>query len=323
MSTEEQAPDSGSYGTDMIEIEEEVYATDSEAEAEVETEVETEDRELITDTPASSNAPGKVYISKAVADMKIRSPQEPSGGGSSKFPTDRNPFKTYGGWTKDELSSVSIMFPVLSAKNETTNERTRENKPEARYWKSIITFKYGTYSSPTIRFDNVLIPYSKGKGYGSSYVYMCLPGFAAEMFSNAGKKLAPTVVTEKSLVNDDMRWWKIANRVSGSFGVIAIDTKRFHDKSLETIFESTALGIRCSVILRFYCKASTEDRAPLKATTPRTVAIEVIRAYIDEIDVDVQMPNRVERGKPEVQPVATMGDVASDSLMKRLGELGL
>jgi hypothetical protein len=57
------------------------------------------------------------------------------------------------------------------------NDLTRESRPEARYWRAPIIFRFGSFTSDTMRLENVHIPYHTGKGYGSSYVYMCLPGF--------------------------------------------------------------------------------------------------------------------------------------------------
>jgi hypothetical protein len=267
--------------------------------------------------------PGKVTPSKQVKAMKMNTPESASSQSLTALSPDRNPFPTFGAWTPSALAQIEICFPVLTGKNETTNELTRSTKPEARYWKAPVTFKYGNFSSETMRFDNVHIPHHTGKGYGSSYVYLCLPGFVGSAFSEAGKKRAPTKVVENSLVPDDNRWWKIANKVENVFGVINQDTKRFHQKSLETVFDATQSGVSCSVILRFFCKASTTETEALRPITARTVAVEVARGYIGAVDINVQMPVRVNREKAKIEPTASSKDVATDSLMRRLGELGL
>jgi hypothetical protein len=41
--------------------------------------------------------------------------------------------------------------------------------------------------SDAIRFDNVHVPFCEGKKYGSGYVYLNLPGFAGEIFAEAGR----------------------------------------------------------------------------------------------------------------------------------------
>lgn len=179
------------------------------------------------------------------------------------------------------------------------------------------------HGSQTLRFNNVHIPFHTGKGYGSSFIYICLPGFAANVFAEAGKTRAPTRVTEKSLVPDANRWWKVANDVELAFGVIDKATKKFRVKSLETIFDATQSGITATLVLNFVCKASTDEKENLKATTVRTIGVEVQRGYISETDINVQMPVRVQKQKVTVAPTATSSDIATDSLMKRLSELGL
>jgi len=308
-------------GPDVEEEElEEVEVTDDETEEQSEapsTPVKVES----STTPLPT--PGKVKPSKAVKDMKMKSPEAHTPKRASGLSPDKNPFPAHGNWTQGELSAIKIEFPVLTGKNETTNELTRKTRPEARYWKAPIAFKYSSFTSDTIKFENVSIPYHTGKNYGSSFVYMCLPGFAADAFAEAGKTVAPTRVTETSLAPDRERWWKIANNVENSFGVINNETKKFHVKNLETIFESTNSGITCSVVLRFYCKASTTETEPVKPTTVRTVSAEVVRAYISAVDVNVQMPTRLSRQKPKAEPTASSKDIAGDSLMGRLKDLGL
>lgn len=305
-------------------IEEEIEVTDDEAAGDTDGEGSVTPAETPTRRQKTSKAtPGKVVPSKEVAQMKMKSPESVSKPSARALPMDKNPFPTHGAWTVDTMAQIEIVFPNLTGKNETTNELTRSTKPEARYWKAPITFSFGNFVSETLRFDNVHIPHHTGKGYGSSYVYLCLPGFAGAAFAEAGKKKAPTKVIENSLVPDKERWWKIANKVENVFGVINQETKRFHQKSLETIFDSTQTGISCSVILRFFCKASTMETEALRPTTMRTVAVEVVRGYINQLDVNVQMPVRVNRERAKIEPTASSRDVAPDSLMKRLGELGL
>ena len=267
--------------------------------------------------------PGKVKPSKEVKGLSMKSPEALSKSKHSVSGLDpnKNPFPTFGDWTPKTLAQIEIVFPILTGKNETTNELTRSTKPEARYWKAPIVFKFGNYTSETLRINNVHIPYHTGKGYGSSYVYLCLPGFIGSAFAEAGKRRAPTKVGENSLVPDSERWWKIANNVENVFGVVA--GNKFVNKSLETIFDSTSSGLSCSLILSFKCKAATTEKENLRPTTARTIAIEVVRGFINEVDINVQMPTRVSREKPKANPVANSSDIATDSLMKRLGELGL
>jgi len=313
---------------EVVEVEEEVEVTDDEEDNQSGTassavHVASPPAPAIRSPAKETATPGKVTPSKKVKDMAMATPESQSKRSIATLSPDKNPFPTFGGWSPSALSQIEISFPILTGKNESTNELTRSKSPEARYWKAPITFKYGNYTSETVRFDNVHIPFHTGKGYGSNYLYLCLPGFIGEAFAEAGKRRAPTKVGENSLVPDSERWWKIANKVEGVFGVINEQTKKFHSKSLETIFDATQSGVSCSVVLSFKCKAATLEMEPLRATTARTVAVEVVRGYINEVDINVQMPVRVNREKPKSAPVASSKDIATDSLMKRLGELGL
>lgn len=96
-------------------------------------------------------------------------------------------------------------------------------------------------------------------GCGSKFVYLCLPSFAADQFSEAKKGKRRTVVHEKSLQPDKNRWWKVANNVDKAFGVINATTRKFQKKNLEVIFEATNSGITASVILFFMFKANTDN----------------------------------------------------------------
>ena len=304
---------------------EEVEVSDNDPGIESAADEEPERPQGVLSTPAASPSvkkPGRVSPTDEVKNMKLKSPESPRNSAPS-LPAGRNPFPTFGQWSPATMSEVEIQFPVLTGKNESTNELTRETKPEARYWKAPIVFKHGAFTSNTLRFDNVPIPYHTGKGYGSNFVYMCLPGFAAEKFADAGKSRRPTVVTEKSLQRDPNRWWKVANNVTESFGVINRDTKKFHKKSLETIFDATSSGVTATVVLSFLFKANTDSKEPLKATTAGTISVELERAYLSSTDVNVEMPVRLNTQKRKVDPAATSRDVADDALMKRLADLGL
>ena len=276
--------------------------------------------------PLSAGKPGnrgKVVPSDQVKNMEMGSPQSHRLRNGTSITPDKNAFPAFGTWDPSTLSQIEICYPVLTGKNETTNELTRSTRPETRYWKAPIAFKYGNYTSDTMRFDNVYVLFHTGKAYGSSYVYICLPGYMGEAFRDAGKTRAPTKIVEASLIPDPQRWWEVANNVQESFGVINQQTRKFHKKSLETIFDASQSGISCSVTLKFNCKASTSETEALRPTTVRTVAVEVVRGFISEMDVNVQMPARVSREKAKVEPVATATDVATDDLMKRLADLGL
>lgn len=307
--------------TIVYEEEEEVEITDDEND------VATDQRsseELEPTVPSSPpKTPGKVKPSKEVKSMKMKSPEVTPKAKPQTLPTNKNPFTTFGAWTDSTISEVEILMPVLTGKNESTNELTRSTRPEARYWKAPIVFKHGNFTSTTMRFDNVHVPFHTGKGYGSNFIYLCLPGFVAEKFAEAGKSRRPTVVHEKSLQPDKNRWWKVANKVEDSFGVVNGGTGKFQKKSLEVIFDATSSGITASVVLSFMFKASTDSMEPLKPTTTGTISVNLERGFISCTDVNVEMPVRLNTKKPKADPTAISKDIADDSLMKRLAELGL
>lgn len=275
-----------------------------------------------TETPSKPKTPGRVAPSKEVKEMGIECPEVRKKRVEAKL-FAKDPFPTFGDWSPSKLAEIEISFPISTGKNETTNELTRSFKPEVRYWKAPIVFKHGNFTSVTIRFNNVHIPCHTGKGYGSSYVYLCLPRSVGEAFAEAGKRRASTKVGENSLVPDTERWWKIANNVENASSVINQTTKKFHTKSLETTFDATTSGISCCVILSFKFKAATTEKEALRPTTARTVSVEIVRGFINEVDINVQMPTRISREKPRKDPIACSADVATDSLLKRLAELGL
>lgn len=288
-------------------------------EEEVEEEVEEEEPEPEKSVPTPKRTPGKVKPSEEVKQMKLTSPTSQS----SALTPAKNPFTSMGKWTPQAFQEIDIQFPVFSVKSETTNDLTRQTRPEARYWKETLKFAYATYSSDTIRIDNVHIPYHNGRNYGEGFIYVCLPDFMAPRFSELGKARRPTVTGENSLQPDSNRWWKIANNVTGKVGTINKKDNKFYATNLSTIFEATGKGVTLNLVAKFLIKASTDDKSPLKPTTPQRVVLEVERGYLEEMDVDVQPPTRVIRTKQKTEPVATRSDVASDDLMKRLAQLGL
>lgn len=308
---------------ETYEEEEEVEITDDENGLPTGEESEEEPFEDPIETPSKASNSRKVTPSTAVKNMKMKSPESVSKGKQQVLSPNKNPFPTFGAWTDETMSQIDIVIPVLTGKNESTNELTRATRPEARYWKAPIVFKYGNYTSTTLRFDNVHIPFHTGKGYGSSFIYISLPGFAAEKFAQAGKAKRPTVVHEKSLKPDKNRWWKVANKVDESFGIVNGVTKTFQKKSLEVIFDATSSGISASVVLSFLFKASTDSTEALKPTTTGTISVVLERGFISATDVNVEMPVKINNTKKKADPGAVSRDVANDALMKRLADLGL
>lgn len=268
---------------------------------------------------ASGGVVGKVKVSEPVKSMKMRSP-------TSQATRLEDYGILYGSlpMTSEHVGKLSIIVPVLGgSKTETTNELTRRTRPENRYWKAPVSFSAGGRTSPTLTLKNVHIPFHQNDKYGVDFIYMSLPSVLADAFAEAGKKRRPTVVTEKSLISDPVRWWKIANKVEDKFGVAKRESKGFMPVPLATVFASTQKGIKCNAELKFFVKAATEEGANITATTPQTVAVEVVRGYIIETDVDVQPPSRIQRTQEKVVPRFSDNDFASDDLMKRLANLGI
>lgn len=300
-----------------VEYEDEVF---EEEEVEV-----TDDEDDEPPTPVKektpSKSPGKVNPTDAVKNMKHSSPSSARPSPRYKFSPSSNPFDSFGQWDEKSIGEINIAFPHLATKNESTNDLTRTNAPENRYWKAPITFSYSTFKSETLRFDNVQIPFMPSKGYGKSFVYMCLPWSIAPAFGDAGKTIRPTIVHEAKLNNDEVRWWKPLNKIDEKFGII-VDNK-FVVKPPQTIMASTGKGMIVNVVVRFVCKAHTEDKSPLLSTTVCTIGVELERAFIAEIGVDCQPPTRVQAGSGPKGPVATRRDVATDDLSRKLTEMGL
>jgi len=240
-----------------------------------------------------------------------------------KLDATKNPFTHKGSWTADEFSQITVTFPVLGTQNETTNELTRSNRPEARYWKGDIMLSYESHRARTLRIYNVPVPYHNGKGYGESFIYIGLPGFMERVFAAAGKTMRPTVTAEKALVPDANYWWKIVNDVSTRVGVIDANTKQFRPINLATVLESTLMGVTLNLEIGFVAKASTADKTLLKASTPFSVGVTLNRGYIATTDVDVTKPRRVPRVTHADTPKATRADVATEGVMSRLAALGL
>lgn len=352
MSSTTQAPEStvdieellAGEGVDE-EIEEEIEEVEEEFEEELEEELDDTDNvtEEEKDAPAKSTpakpvsnkvapgkvTPGKVTPSKDVAKLKMKTPSSvaspiPSPQLKSGLKPDKNPFPAYAEWNAADMEAIKISFPILSAKNETTNDLTRRSKPEARYWRAPITFSYGAFTSTTMKFSNVSVPYHTGSKYGTDYLYICLPKYVGDAFASAGKAVAPTRSTEVSLVPDNNRWWKILNNVTGKVGIVDPATKKFMPKSLDTIFTQSNAGMTLSMVLSFNCKASTGESSNITASTMRTISVELVRGFIEKIEQNIEGPMRVVANKKSAHvPQATKADVASDDLLQRLSKLGL
>ncbi|KAN0075752.1 hypothetical protein V8E54_007022 [Elaphomyces granulatus] len=265
---------------------------------------------------SGQSTPGKVFIPAPVLAMPMRSPQ-------TELVTAKNTFEVTGAWTPGTLSSIRIIYPTLSSEIETTNDLTRENNPEKRFRKGALTFRYGNWTSDTIRFNNVAIPSGKGGKYGTSFVNVALPGFAAEIFSAAGKKTRPTIVNEKALQPDTVRWWKTVNGLEGKFGKVST-AGVFEPISLEALVgEMGGRGVIVNVVGRFYAKASTDNRQNIGSVTPQTLQFEVDRMFLVGISSDIEPPVRMSMKKDKPIPAMVKADIATDKLLQDLAALGL
>jgi hypothetical protein len=304
------------------------------AEGVVYEEVEVSESESETEEPPVVNTPGasatgtpvppvqqKYGTPSTIVTAKKQHTSPPLAPG--KLSASNNPFTHKGSWTAGEFSQIAVTFPSLGTQNETTNELTRSNRPEARYWKGDIMLSYESYRARTLRVYNVPVPYHNGKGYGESFIYIGLPGFMESVFAAAGKTMRPTVTAEKALMPDSNYWWKIVNDVSTRVGVIDSNTRQFRPVNLATVLESTLLGVTLNLEIGFVAKASTMDKSLLKASTPFTVGVTLNRGYIAATDVSVEKPRRVPRAVHVELPKATRADVATDDVLSRLSALGL
>ncbi|KAN0068894.1 hypothetical protein V8E54_013063 [Elaphomyces granulatus] len=152
---------------------------------------------------------------------------------------------------------------------------------------------------------------------------MALPGFAAEIFSAAGKKTRPTIVNEKALQPDATRWWKTVNGLDGKFGKVST-SGLFEPVSLEALVgDLGGRGVIVNVVGRFYAKASTDNKQSISSVTPQTLQFEVDRMYLTGISSDIEPPVRVSTKKDKPTPAMVKADIATDKLLQELAALGL
>lgn len=341
-STKTQRIDADPYESESVEVvQEKIEYSDGEVEeVEEEVEVEVTDDESEDDAPASGGvrnaAPGPSSSAKATPgrvepteEVKALRHRAPASGppAKPKLSHTRNPFESPGPWTSKDFDEVTIIVPPLTSKSETTNTKTRENKPEGRFWRADIKFSYGPFIQKQIRISGVAIPYLEQREYGtdSGYAYLCLPGFIGPRIAEAGRSLRPTTTKVGRLVSDPDRYWVRANNIAGKFGILDKRTNKFHKTSLETLFNGTGKGIIVNCTLEFRVKASTDDLKPLTPNVPQKIDVELIQAFIAQTGVDVQPPRMdatVDSRKP-AQVAATSEDYATDDVMKTLANLGL
>lgn len=310
---------------DVEEVEEEVEVPDSESEEDI-----AAPSSVGGATPGSSSGakavPGRVEPTEEVKAVKHRVPAS-APPAKPKLSHTRNPFESPGSWTEADFREVTVIVPPLTSKAETTNAKTRENKPEGRFWRADIKFSYGPFMQKQIRISGVAVPYVEQKEYGTDtgYAYLCLPGFIGPHIAEAGRSLRPTTTKIGRLVSDTERYWVRANNIAGKFGVLDKRTNKFRKMSLETLFGGTGKGLIVNCVLEFRVKASTDDMKPLTPNVPQRIDVELIQAFIAKTNVDVQPPRMdatVDSRKP-AQVAATPEDYATDDVMKTLANLGL
>jgi hypothetical protein len=163
------------------------------------------------------------------------------------IPAGKNPFDSSLVWNLRRFAQVKVDVSNISHNNETTNARTRNNAPEARYWKVTVGYTYGAYSSEIIRLDNISIPYSENQGYGQNYVYACLPVWFKDALVTACQTRRRTIADDASLQSNVEQWWKAVNFRPNSFGTTMVQSgniSSFQPKPLNTIFATTKKGIK-------------------------------------------------------------------------------
>lgn len=239
-----------------------------------------------------------------------------------KIPTKKNPFTSSFVWDRESFAAVTVNAAPLTYDHETTNDQTRMNNPEHRYWKCTLDFSCAGYNSDTIRIVNVSIPYSPSRNYGQTYVYAALPMWLREAVATATKLRRPTNVDDASLTINSEQWWKTVNFKPDAFGAATPDGK-FHNVPLAAYFSASKCGLIATLVMKFQHKTGTVGRQPLTPSEPGKVTIDVIRGYIHKLNVDMAGPIRILKNKPEVIPRTHKGDLADEGLIAQLTSMGL
>lgn len=123
----------------------------------------------------------------------------------------KNPFTSSFVWDRDSFGQVTVEVPPIDHTHETTNEQTRNNNPDNRYWKAIISYTFNNYLSDTIRVENVAIPFTDARNYGSTCAYAAFPAWLREAIQKATRARRVTNVDDPTLTSNAEQWWKTIN----------------------------------------------------------------------------------------------------------------
>ncbi|GJD05439.1 hypothetical protein ColKHC_14264 [Colletotrichum higginsianum] len=241
---------------------------------------------------------------------------------------------TVGGGTSFPIASPeSFNGMVMENANmvETTSDFTRQKSPSTCYWKAKPTFKKGGKTAQTLRLVNVKVPFFKDKAgnYGSLEGYMNggVDAYLREGIEKMVRGKAVRVVTEESsLVSTTKCWWKTFNNLNGTVGTLDSQSE-FDAKVPRQIMIAKQGGIiingEFSVQLQASRVCEEGNDTPLSTEDVVTVKVDVVRAYINAIGVDIDVPARksTTQGFEATKPVKA--EITPDDVISQLAQLGL
>lgn len=225
------------------------------------------------------------------------------------------------------FKSMSVEIPSIGD-HETTSEFTQRNNAAARYWKVIPEFSSGSRRGRTLRLTNVRIPSFKDKAqkYGSpgGYAYASIDGYIRDGIVDLVKKKIPNpIVTEERRIHSTHQyWWVTMNNLDKTIGTLDANTQ-FDPKVLRTIFNNTEGGVVVNGEFSVHLKASTHDGSGFSDATPVTIAVDIVRVYINKVRADVEMPERDSTIQNLVATRPVKAEVTPDDVMSALSNLGI
>ncbi|RKF83574.1 hypothetical protein GcM3_011008 [Golovinomyces cichoracearum] len=234
--------------------------------------------------------------------------------------TENNPsyFTTNGKWTTETLERVTAIIPRNDRFAEITSESNKKRKSNLRFWIAPIQFSKDNHQSDVIRVEDVKIPYCLETGYGTKFVYMCLPEDLRNLLINNKISDYNLNINESNLIGAG-GWWKHVSSVKNKFGYVSDGEKAFNPLSLKKFFDEFSAGLTATLYLRLVCKASTDRMKELDNNVQRNLKVEVLQAYITSIDKDITQPFR---RSPNV-PKPLQKDVTPEKVKTQLFKMGL
>lgn len=222
---------------------------------------------------------------------------------------------------------MSMDIPSIGD-HETTSEFTQRNNAAARYWKVVPEFSAGGRKGRTLRLSNVRIPAFKDKAqkYGSpgGYAYASLDGYIRDgIVDLVRKRISNPVITEERRIRSTPQyWWVTVNNLDKTVGTLDASTE-FDPKVLRTIFNNTEGGVVVNGEFSVHLKASTHDGSGFTDATPVTIAVDIVRAYINKVRADVELPERESTIQNLVATRPVKAEVTPDDVMSALRDLGI